>query len=118
MARKKLPVEQKVNDVLLLPAGQDDMRKFIIKYKTYLTEQAVSSIEFAVENDLPFVEVFKFNDSDFIITISKQDYLANINHIYRYYLDTEKYELCPRIVKLQSLLENIKPNEQKPNSEE
>jgi hypothetical protein len=112
MSRKKIKENNKVNDVLSLPCDNKEMELFIQKNKTYLTEQALSSIEFAVENKLPFVEVFKFSNSDFVITIPEKDFLMNVDHIYNFYLETEHYELCPRAVKLQEVLKNLKnPNE-------
>jgi hypothetical protein len=111
MSLKKVTNIFKENDVLMLPSDNREMEKFIQKNKTYLTEQALTSIEFGVSNKLPFVEVFKFNNSDFVITIAAEDFLINVNHIYNFYLESENYELCPRVVKLQSILKNQNLNE-------
>lgn len=112
MARKKVTKNNKENDVLMLPSDNKEMELFIKSNKTYLTEQALYSIEFAVDNKLPFVEVFKFNNSDFVITVGENEFLTNVNHIYNFYLETENYELCTRAVKLQAALKNINnPNE-------
>ena len=111
MSLKKVTNIFKENDVLMLPSDNREMEKFIQKNKTYLTEQALTSIEFGVSNKLPFVEVFKFNNSDFVITIAAEDFLINVNHIYNFYLESENYELCPRVVKLQSILKNQNSNE-------
>jgi hypothetical protein len=47
-----------------------------------------------------------------VITIPEKDFLMNVDHIYNFYLETEHYELCPRAVKLQEVLKNLKnPNE-------
>jgi hypothetical protein len=106
MTQKKVTEQIKKNDVLLLPSNNKEMESFIKRNKTYLTEQTLTSIEFAVENKLSFVEVFKFNNSDFVITIPEKDFLLNVNHIYNFYLETENYELCPRVVELQTILKN------------
>lgn len=111
MPRKKVTKQIVANDVLMLPSDNSEMEKFIQKNKTYLTEQALTSIEFAVSNNLPYVEVFKFNNSDFVITIPATDFLLNVDHIYNWYLESENYELCPRAVKLQAVLKNLKSNE-------
>ncbi len=111
MPVKKVTKEVIKNNVLSLPSDNTEMEKFIIKNKTYLTEQALSSIEFGIKYNLPFVEVFKFNDSDFVITVNKEDFLLNVDHIYNFYLETENYELCPRVVKLQTVLKNLNLNE-------
>lgn len=111
MPVKKVTKEVIKNDVLSLPSDNTEMEKFILKNKTYLTEQALSSIEFGVEHKLPFVEVFKFDKSDFVITVPKEDFLLNVDHIYNFYLESENYELCPRAVKLQAVLKNLNSNE-------
>lgn len=67
-------------------------------------EQIVSSVEYALLNNLSLIEIFQFRNSDFVITLSEKDYLTNIDHIYNYYLTSEKYELCDRVVRLQKLL--------------
>ena len=110
---KKKAIKKEVNDnnSFELPSDNTEMETFIQKNKTRLTETAISSIEFAVANNLPFVEVFSFKNSDFIITIPEKDYLLNVDHIYKFYLESERYELCPRVVRLQSVLKNLNPNE-------
>ena len=95
----------------MLPSDSKEMETFIQKNKTNLTEQALTSIEYGVSNKLPFVEVFKFNNSDFVITIAAGDFLLNVDHIYNFYLESENYELCPRVVKLQAVLKNQNSNE-------
>ena len=112
MPLKTITENIKKNDVLMLPSDNKELERFIVNNKTYLTEQTLTSIEFAVNNKLSFVEVFKFNNSDFVITIAKKDFLANVDNIYNFYLETENYELCSRVVKLQSVLKNHNnPNE-------
>jgi len=110
---KKVTEQIKENDVLMLPSDNKEMEDFIQKNKQYLMEQTLTSIEFAIDNKLPFVEVFKFNNSDFVITIAKKDYLLNVDHIYNSYLKTESYELCPRVIKLQSVLKNSNNSNEK-----
>jgi hypothetical protein len=108
MARKKntkLIVKEYVP--MILPSDNEIMTAYIKKNKIRLTEKALSSIEYAVINKLPFIEVFGFNDSNFIIAIAEKDYIQNVDHIYNFYLESERYELCPRVVRLQTLLKNL-----------
>lgn len=107
LTRKKAIVKHEGKNVLLLPSDNKKMELFIKDNKVKLMECAISSIEFGLQNNLPFVEVYTFNDSNFVITISEKDYLVNVNHIYNFYLESENYELCPRVVRLQSLLKKI-----------
>lgn len=77
-----------------------------------MTEQVVSSIEFAVKHKLPIIEVFQFKDSRFVVTVSPKEFDSNLENIYNYYLDMEHYERCGRVAKLRDKLKN-KPNEKK-----
>lgn len=113
MPRKNKTNISTSNNVLMLPSDNKEMEMFINNNKTYLTEHVLSSIEFALDNKLPFVEVFSFNDSDFVITVSEKDFLINVDYIYNHYLDNEKYEFCPRVVKLQSVLKNLNNSNEK-----
>jgi hypothetical protein len=106
MLRKKDTDTIKDNNVVVIPKHNNELEKFIVKNKIYLTEQVLSSIEFAIENKLPLVEVYRFSDSDFVVTIPEKYFLSNVDHIYNFYLETENYELCSRVVKLQNALKN------------
>lgn len=75
-----------------------------------MTQQVVSSIEYAVKHKLPIVEVFQFKGSEFVVTVSPREFDANLENIYKFYLVKEHYELCQRIVKLRGKLKNS-PNE-------
>jgi hypothetical protein len=88
----------------ILPADINELKCFIEKYKTNMTEHAVSSIECAIKERLPLIEVFQFKNSQFVITISSQDFESNLDQFYKFYMDTEQYELCTRVVKLKSML--------------
>lgn len=90
---------------LTLPDNYDVMEKFIINNKVKLMEQVISSIYFAIKNDLSNIEVFNFNNSDFIVTLEYQSFKDNIEHIYKFYLDAELYEYCNRVNQLKKLLE-------------
>jgi len=111
MRIKKVAEKFEINNVLELPSKNNEMEFYIKNNKINLMEQTIDSIEFAVKHNLPFVEVFKFNNSDFVITISEKEYLLNIEHIFKSYIDSEKYELCLRVKKLQSLLKYLNEKE-------
>ena len=92
------------NDPYVLPSGQKELQSFISKYKMDMTEQVISSIEFAIKHKLPLIEVFQFKGSKFVVTISPPEFKENLDNIYNYYLESEQYELCDRVVKLRSKL--------------
>ena len=101
-------------DSFVLPSNNKELEFFIRKNKTLLTESTIQSIEFGIKHNLPVVEVFNFDKSDYVITISSKDYLVNLEHIYKFYLESENYELCSDVVRIQTLLKKqIKSNEKK-----
>lgn len=75
-----------------------------------MMEQVVKAIEFAVEHHLPFIEVFQFKNSDFVITLSERDYLNNLDNIYKYFIEREMYEYCPRVVRLRETIKGSQPS--------
>lgn len=93
--------------IYVLPSENKDLQVFSKKFKVDMMEQVVKAIEFAVEHRLPFVEVFQFKNSDFVITLSEKDYLNNLDNIYKYFLEKEVYEYCPRVVQLQKTIKSI-----------
>ena len=95
-----------------LPSDNDDLRRFIDSKKADMMEQAVSSIAYAIDNKLSFVEIFQFKNSDFVVMLSDNDFLPNLEHIYDYYIENEMYEFCGRVIGLKKRLSNkIKLNE-------
>ena len=79
-----------------------------------MTEQIVASIEFAIKHQLPIVEVFQFRGSNFVLTISNREFEPNLKHIYDFYLKSELYELCGRIVRLRNLIKENTDEKEKP----
>ena len=93
--------------VYVLPSSLAEMEGFVQKNKTKLTEHVITAIEYAVDNALETIQVFKFKDSDFLISISKDRFLQNIDNIYEEYLLEEKYELCGRITSLKTKINTV-----------
>ena len=91
----------------VLPSDFTEMDAFIENNKTLMTEQVISSIEYALSKKLEIVEVFKFKKSDFVITLSQDTFKQNLDNVYDYYISTEKYELCSRVKKLESQLNTV-----------
>lgn len=104
MANKLLSVTYKP---YILPSDFAELDKFIEQNKTVMTEQVVSSIEYALDKKLEIVEVFKFKKSDFVITLSADTFKQNLENVYNYYILTEKYELCSRLKKVEDKLNII-----------
>ena len=88
----------------ILPSENIELQSFIKKFKIEMMEQVVASIEHAIKNQLPLIEVFQFKNSDFVITLSEKDYLTNLENIFSYYMQQETYEYCPRVLRLQTTI--------------
>lgn len=98
---------------LVLPSVFDDLEKFIIKHKNHLCEQIISSVSHALQNDLSTIELFEFENSDYVVILNKDIFKSNLDNILGYYLETEQYEFCERVVGLQKLLIRKQYYEQK-----
>ena len=77
---------------LTLPFDYSQMESLIKVNKIKLMEQVVSSICYAVKNNLNAIEVFNFKDSDFIVVLVRDSFESNLNSIYNYYISSETYE--------------------------
>lgn len=95
---------RKENEPYVLPSNNQELQAFVDKYKIDMTEQVVSSIEFAMKHRLPLIEVFQFKDSKFVVTVSPTEFDVNLEAIYKFYLESEQYELCGRVAKLRDKL--------------
>jgi len=91
-------------DSYILPSDNDEMRKFVTKFKVDMMENVVSNIKFAVENKIDVVEVFAFKNSPFVVTISKKEFDANLEHIEKFYTEEEIFELIPSVKELRKSL--------------
>jgi len=96
---------------MILPCEYDEMEKYIIENKTILTKKVVDSIEHALNNKLTNIEVFKFKNSDYIVLLNSLSFKENLEFIFKYYIETEQYEYCQCVKKVQKLLDT--KNEQK-----
>ncbi len=100
-----MPKKASKYKIYVLPSNFDEMERFIDSHKIEMTEQVVSSIEYALNKKLSFVEVFSFKNSDFVITIPIESFRENLKNVFNYYIDTENYELCARVKSIETMLE-------------
>jgi hypothetical protein len=113
---KKSKENMKENESYILPSNNEEMRSFISKFKLDMMESIVSSIKFAIENKLNIVEIFQFKNSPFVVTVSEHEFDLNLEHIHKFYVENEIYELCPKVEKLRQLLKN-KNEKEKPKTD-
>ena len=112
MAKKKAPINT-FCEAYVLPSKNSDLLTFVEKFRLDMSEQIISSIDYAVKNNLPMVEVFQFKNSEFVVTISKPHFKEHLDHIFDYYMAGEHYELCPRVTQVKNELNQINTNETK-----
>lgn len=98
---------------MTLPSNNDALLKFIEKNKIQMMECVINSIEFAMTKNLPVIELFRFENSEFIITLNSVNFLKNLEQIYKFYVSNENYELCSRIVKLEEKLKKSTESDSK-----
>ena len=113
MAKTKKEIQRHLFAEYVLPSSDVELKKFAQSYKMDMMEQIVSSIQYAIDHDLPFIEVFQFKNSDYVITLSEKDYLTNLEHIFSVYIEKEAYELCARVAKLQNAMKDKSENNEK-----
>lgn len=85
---------------LKLPSDDAELKIFLSKNKIKMMEQILDSIEYSIENDLSVVEIFSFKGSDFIVSLNQERFLENVENIYKFYVDEERYELCNRVKRI------------------
>jgi hypothetical protein len=112
MAKKKAPLNT-FCEAYMLPSNDSDLFTFIEKFRLDMSEQVVSSIDYAIRNNLPMVEIFQFKNSEFVVTISKPHFKEHLDHIFNYYMESEYYELCSRVTQVRDKLNQIDTNETK-----
>jgi hypothetical protein len=103
---KKLKTEKPVFKSLILPSDFNEMDAYFKNNKATVTQHVVNSIEYALKNNLDTVEIFSFSGSDYNILISKKTFEKDLDNIYNYYIQTEKYEFCSKIIELKEKLNN------------
>ena len=90
-----------------LPSNFNEMNKFIEVNKIQMMEHIVASIEYAIDKKLSFVEIFSFKNSDFVVTLPKNQFKENLDNVYNYYMEKEQYELCIRVKTVENKLNSI-----------
>lgn len=113
--KKKTAKMKSENELYILPSSNDEMKLFITKFKIDMMEHIIISIKYAIDNKLSLIEVFQFKNSPFVITLSEKEFGANLEHIHKFFMDNEIYELCKKIEKLQEILKKKTDEKENPD---
>jgi len=92
--------------VKTIPSEFNLMDDFLKSNKLECTEHVVASIEYAHNKDLDHVELFKFRGTDYVISINSSTFDENLDNIYEYYISSEQYEYCNRVLEVKQLINN------------
>jgi hypothetical protein len=103
MTRNKKKKSEK-NKLIVLPSDNAEMQKYLEANRDEINLHIISCIEYATSYNLPLIEIFNFKNSSFVITLFEKNFLENIDNIYQYYIKSENYEMCSKLIKLKSEL--------------
>ena len=89
---------------LQIPSTYEKMEEFILDNKFKLMNHIIDSIEYSIKNNIDIFEVIKFENTDYTVTLQKDNHLDNIDNMYDECLKLEYYELCPRLLEIKCIL--------------
>lgn len=93
--------------VLELPKNNTDMEEFVLKNKQTMYNSVVANIEAAINNRWGAVEVFSFEESNFVVVINRADFKENLQNAFDYSLENEHFEICAKAKKVIDKLDKI-----------
>jgi hypothetical protein len=93
-----------------LPCKFDELDKHIQMNKEEMRQYIIGEIEKAVRDKHETIELFNFDESQYVVILHQSEYLSNLQFFLEYYIGTEEYEKC---VKPKELIRLIKLNTEK-----
>jgi hypothetical protein len=93
--------------VLELPKNNIDMEEFVLKNKQIIYDSIVTNIESAVNKRWGAVEVFSFEESNFVVVINRKDFKENLQNAFDSSLENEHFEICAKAKKVIDKLDKI-----------
>lgn len=106
---KLLRVRKSKSDitVLELPKNNADMEYYLLNNKIKIYDSIVSNIETAINKRWGGVEVFKFQETNFVVVINRRDFKENLQNAFDFGLENEHFEMCARTKKILDKLEKL-----------
>lgn len=98
---KKTPV------VVELPTDPVDMENYVEKNRSTINELLVASFDYAVKKNFGGIEVFCFQDSNYVVVVARKDFRDNLQNIFDYSLKNEQYEICAKAKKVIDVLDKF-----------
>lgn len=92
------------HEVVELPSENKEMEDYVLTNRIQINQKIVDNIEYALKNKLGGVEMFCFQNSNFIVVLHQKDFKESLESIYDFSMKNEKYEACLRARKVINLL--------------
>jgi hypothetical protein len=70
-------------------------------------DSIVSNIETAVNQRCAAVEVFRFQETNFVVVINRKDFKENLQNAFDFSLENEHFEMCAKVRKILDKLEKM-----------
>ena len=83
------------------------MEEFVLKNKQIIYDSIVTNIESAVNKRWGAVEVFSFEESNFVVVINRKDFKENLQNAFDSSLENEHFEICAKAKKVIDKLDKI-----------
>jgi hypothetical protein len=104
----KLKKPRKTPVVIELPTGSLAMEYYLDKYRRDINDTLIDSFDYAVKKRFGGIELFCFENSNYIIIVNDKDFRDNIQNIFDYSLKNEDYDICAKAKKVMELLDRHK----------
>ena len=106
---KLLKIKKSKNDikVLELPNNNIDMESYVLNNKVKIYDSIVSNIETAINKRWGAVEVFRFQETNFVVVINRKDFKENLQNAFDFSLENEHFEICAKAKKIIDKLDKI-----------
>ena len=75
------------------------INSYLAKYGFKFLEQTSQKIKRAVQQDLPYIVLIKFRNSEIISVLKKEEYEEALNLLLKLCVRLEYYEICSQIAK-------------------
>lgn len=94
-------------EVMELPSDNNSMEQFVADNRPSINEKIVHNIEYALKNKLPRVELFCFENSDFVVVLNRHDFRDSLEDIFEFSLNNEHFEICAKVKNILSRLDKM-----------
>jgi hypothetical protein len=101
------PKKNNKYEVIELPATNAEMEKYLDLHRKEINRRILNNIEHAVDTRMPTVEIFSFENSNFIVVMNKNDFRENLQNLLDFGMKTQDYEICTRAKKVMQKLDRL-----------